>query len=307
MTFQKAAVIPSKGIGDALMMMISAHHLQKNGIEVTTFHPALHELRDWFPGQHFENEFNFEKIQSFDLVIVENDNSSKIKKLLAAFEKKELKYLSIFYPSYLSIKHASLSSLDQVFDPHLTMVENISLATARLLSLPASKFNGIVFPFGLVHRLYKNRILIHPTSSQKEKNWHSSKYLKLAEKLKNKGFDPCFIVHEYERENWKNVLKLGFDLPHFPHLSDLAAFTYQSGYVIGNDSLLGHLASNLGIPNWIIANDYKRMQLWRPGWLEGKVITPPFWIPNFKFLRIKKKYWQHCITTHQVLSNFETS
>jgi hypothetical protein len=299
---KKAAVIPCKGIGDALLMMITSHHLRLHGFEVTTFHPALSELSEWFPGHTFQPEASLDKLQTYDLVVVENDNSPRIQELRSAFENK----LSIFYPTYFSSKHAPLSHLDQVFKPDLSMAENLSLAVARLLSLSiASKNNGIAIPKQFIHRLYKNRVVIHPLSSQKQKNWDQKNYLKLAMQLKKKGYDPALVVSPSEREEWQSIAKKeGFELPYLANLSDLAAFVYQSGFMIGNDSLIGHLASNLSIPTCIIADDKKRMQLWRPGWLKGEVVTPPAWLPNFKFFRFKKTHWQQTISVRRVLSSF---
>ena len=45
---------------------------------------------------------------------------------------------------------------------------------------------------------------------------------------------------------------------------------------------MGHRASSLGVPDLVIAGHAKRIKQWRPGWTEGKVITPPSWLPNWK-------------------------
>jgi hypothetical protein len=84
----------------------------------------------------------------------------------------------------------------------------------------------------------------------------------------------------------------------------LAAFIFESGYHIGNDSMLGHLASNLNIPNLIIANDKRRMDLWRPGWRYGFIVLPPQWLPQFRPFRWKKDHWQHLISVKKVLTYF---
>ncbi len=278
----KAAVEPSRGIGDALLMMVASHQLLKAGYEVTTFHPHLGQLQRWFPGHRFSSE-PLSNPASFDLVILENDNSPRIKKG---------ENVSVFYPTYSPAKHGALSPLDQVFDAEKPMAENIAVCIADLLKLKQiSKDNGLTVPENLIHRLHEKRILIHPTSSAVEKNWTKEKYLRLAKHLEKRGYNPLFAVHAEESAEWNRVPAMVFS-----HLDPLACFLYESRVLIGNDSLLGHLASNLDLPTVILANDAKRMRLWRPGWRPGAVLTPPDWAP--------KRYWKHFISVRKVLRAF---
>ncbi len=293
-----AAVLPALGIGDALLMMIASHQLKMEGYHVTTFHDALPELSDWFPG-HELRACSESTLETFDLIIAENDNSPKIKELLDRFRPR----LSLFYPTYSSSKHVPLSVQDFAFDPDLTMAENIAEAMASLLELPvASKKNGIVPLPGLVHRIKKERILIHPTSRVFSKNWKAKKFLQLAHRLKSQGFDPLFCVGPNEKMEWKQIKEEGLALAEAPTLSALAGLIYESGYLIGNDSLAGHLGSNLGIPTLIVANDEKRMRLWRPGWQTGHLVLPPPYLPNWKLLR---QNWQSFIPVGKVLESFD--
>jgi lipopolysaccharide heptosyltransferase III len=295
----KAAVLPSKGIGDALLMMIASHRLLKEGFEVTTYHPKLRELQTWFPGHHFDS-FSPEEIASFDLIIAENDNSARIQRLKEAVSADKL---SIFYPTYSLNRHGPLSQLDRVFNSQKTMADNIAEATQSLLrSDHPSKDNGLRPPPELKHGLHPKRVVLHPMSSSPDKNWNRKRYLKLAYHLKKSGFHPAFALSMSERDSWVNEEG---DFPIFQTLSALASFIYESGYVIGNDSLVGHLASNLQIQTLIIANDARRMRLWKPGWKEGEVLTPPPWIPNVKFLRLRERYWSSFISTRRVFSIFE--
>jgi hypothetical protein len=292
-----ALVIPARGIGDALLMMIASEALHQEGYCVTTIHPALGELQEWFPQHNFSTGIS--ALDTFDLVIVENDNSSK----MGSFKNRP--QVSIFYPTYLPEKHGPLSSLDQVFDPTKPFAENVQEAMKRLLKrAQVSRSNGIRVPSGLKAQKFDKRVLLHPLSSAQEKNWKKEKYLSLANRLKKQGFEPVFVVSPNEREEFLDVEKRGFSLPQFSTLNELARFTYESGFVIGNDSLLGHLGSNLGLTTLIVADDPKRMQLWRPGWALSELITPPFWIPNFKWLRLRKKKWQSFISVRKVFRTF---
>jgi heptosyltransferase III len=300
-----AAVLPALGIGDALLMMIASHQLKMAGYRVTTFHAALPELASWFPGHDLQRlpfqEELLSTLSSFDLILVENDNSPKIKQLIDAYRHS----LSIFYPTYSIGKHAPLSSQDRIFDKNRPMADNIAEAIALLVNLPIpSKENGLSPPSGCIHRAKRKQALLHPTSREATKNWKSSGFLTVAHQLKKRGFDPLFCVSPQEQQTWKFIEKEGFVLANPPTLSALAALVYESGYVIGNDSLIGHLASNLGIPTLIIANDEKKMRLWRPGWLQGQLVLPPPYLPNWKFLRLKETKWQHFISPNKVLRSF---
>jgi ADP-heptose:LPS heptosyltransferase len=299
---QTAAVLPALGIGDALLMMIASEQLKKKGFQVTTFHDAFVELAPWFPGHNLRPLPSLEKLSSFDLVVAENDNSLKIKQLLAIHRDR----LSIFYPTYSPQKHAPLSSQDLVFNSNLSMADNVADAIASLINLPIScKDNGIHAPSDLIHRAKNQQVILHPTSRETSKNWKATGFLSLARKLKLKGYTPLFCVGPKELNAWKFVENHGFGLAEAPTLSALAALIYESGYVIGNDSLIGHLASNLNVPTVIIANDKKRMLLWRPGWLKGQLVLTPSYVPNWKFLRLKEKKWQHFISANKVLKVFD--
>ncbi|MBI2743685.1 MAG: hypothetical protein HYX48_07190 [Chlamydiales bacterium] len=297
---RSALVLPSRGIGDGLLMMIASQALYLAGYRVTTVHPALLELKEWFPNHNFAKEIP-SSLEEWDLIIAENDNSPKIQNLKSEREKSRLP-ISIFYPTYLEKKHGALHALDQSFDPSSSFAENASRAISKLLQKErASKDNGIRPPHHLTHRHYHERILIHPMSSSPQKNWTKERYIALACSLKKRGVSPVFIVSPEERSSWLEVESAGFPLPHFSTLSSLAEFTYESHALIGNDSLMGHLASNLGLPTTILADDPKRMQLWRPDWTPSTVITPPSWIPNPKWLRLRKNRWQQFISVSRAL------
>ena len=293
----RAAVLPAAGIGDALLMLIASHQLQLSGCQVTTFHSALPELSSWFPTHHFASPPPLEALSSFDRIIVENDNSPKMDQLRTAFREK----LTIFYPTYSLQKHGPLSPLDRAFSPTLSMAENI----ARSFSPTTSKENGITPPKSLQHRLYPKRVILHPTSSQNQKNWLPERFLQLATQLKKIGYDPIFTLSPAERAQWLFLEERGFSMPKLPTLASLAALIYEAGSIIGNDSLVGHLASNLAIPALIIASDPKRMRLWRPDWRPAQLLFPPSYLPNWKGLRLRDTQWQRWISVRSVLQAFK--
>ncbi len=272
----KVKILPCNGIGDALLMLIAAERLHSAGYDVMTIHPKLPELQKWFPHLKFGTEWVF---SDDDWIIAQNDNSPRVNTL----KQTQRDRLSLFYPTFVPSKNGPLSPLDRIFDPEKPMVENIAIAIGSFFDDEPLKENGITPPPHLTHRLHARRVLIHHTSSVEDKNWVKEKFQQVAHGLKRRGFKPVFV-------------------PEFASLDDLAAYVYQSGFVIGNDSLLGHLASNLQIPTLIIADKNERMKLWRPGWMEGSVVTLAPWIPSWKFF---EKNWKYFISSERVLRSFD--
>lgn len=288
---KRIAIFPASGIGDALLLMIAAFHYQQQGIQVDVYHDTITQLSPWFPSLRLHPLSPNIPYDNYDFLIVENDNSPKISQLIATQRDK----LQLIYPTYSAGKHAPLHPLDRVFDPTLSMAAN--LATH-------SKHNGITPPSGLYSRIYEKRVLIHPTSKLPQKNWTASSFVKLSQKLRHHGFFPHFVVSPQEKQDWEWIQQEQLPLVTPNTLSDLAALIYESGYLIGNDSAAGHLASNLGIPTLIIANDPKRLRLWRPDWEKSTLVFPPAYLPNFKGFRLKDHHWQSWIRPQKVLNSF---
>ena len=310
MIFRKALIITSKGLGDGLMMMVASDRLKRHGYKVITMNDHLGGLSDWFPGHLFEKELPLkayaEYVKYFDLVILQNDNTEKSKTIIQLHRKGIIRSLSIFYSSYEEKKHPPLTSWDIVFDPSRPMVENIAKAIAILLrAKEISRNNGIVSPSHLHFRRFERRVIIHPTASTIDRMWPIDSFLLLASKLKKLDFDPIFCLSIQEKQKFGSLIQREFFSPTIENLGDLASLIFESGYVIGNESGIVHLGSNLQIPTLVIASQERRIRLWRPGWRLGGVITPPSWIPNWKFLRMREKYWRKWITPGAVKSKFD--
>jgi len=309
MTLDKVAIIPSDGIGDALMMMVASHRLYCQGYEVTTFSSALIQLQPWFPPHSFKNRPRLEALEhtlkDFDLIIFQHENSPFAAALLSLYHDSKLKALSVFYAKYEEHKHFPLTPLDRVFHEKKPMVDNIARATSSILGLNhISKNNGLTLPAHLLHRRFKNRVLIHPTSREDNRIWPKEKFLSLAKLLEDEGFCPIFTVSPEEKPYWEQMLQGAYLVPSFPTLSDFASYALESGYLIGNDSGLGHLCSNLQIPTLILSSKKKHITLWRPGWYRGDIITPPWWIPNFKGSRLRENKWHKFIQPKDVFKKF---
>jgi len=183
----------------------------------------------------------------------------------------------------------------------ITMVENLfnfckdTLGLARVF-----KDNGIQIPEGVTKRRYKNRVILHPTSKDPLKNWSREKFMSLAKKLQRRGYVVSFIMSPEERLSWNNVIKSSFEVPYFHNLDMLARYVCESGWMIGTDSAVGHLANCIGIPTLTIFSRKGTALYWRPGWNEGIAIYPKLMIPG----KLGHRYWNAFLSTKMVIKAF---
>lgn len=294
---KEAAILCASGIGDGLLMMIAAHHLKKAGYVPKIFHDACKILKPLFQEDDFYPHVpldDLEKVlEKYEKVLVENDNSERAWHLFRLRDQGKLPHLSFMFPT--PSKH--MQERDILFDAYSPVATNIAKGCETLYRTPFSKENGLSVPKG-TFRKHPKRVVIHPTSNDPKRNWSKDKFLQLAEKLRKAGYSPVFCVGPHEREGW--------EAPEFKDLSEVAQFIYESGFFIGNDSGLGHLASNLGIKTLTISGNPKRVARWRPDWSEGRVVTLPFPLPNFKGIHfaMRDNHWQKFISVSSVLKQF---
>jgi heptosyltransferase-3 len=294
----RSALLCASGIGDGLLMMIVAHHLKKLGFNPTVFHDGAEDLALLFEEHTFERHVPIEELESYDAVIVENDNSKRAWDLFRLRDQGKMGQVRFIFPT----PSKNFKKGDFLFDSTLPVATNLANACAALLGSPQSKENDLTLPDG-EHQKYSKRVVIHPTSNDPKRNWGKSQFLELAKLLEAEGYSPVFCVGPSERKEWE---KLDIELPLFANLKELAAYIYESRFLIGNDSGLGHLASNLGIETLTISGNPKRVRLWRPDWSLGKVVTIPFPLPNFKGInfRMRENYWQKFIPVKKTFKAF---
>jgi heptosyltransferase III len=302
------AILCAQGLGDALLMMITAHHYAQNHYQVTFYYNQPDFLKPLFPYitiapypplEAFPSHF-----QHYDLLLVENDHSKQAWALSHLRSTQVLPNITFLFPT--PSKH-SYTPRDYLFNSRLPVATNLQHAMQKLLQLTsATKENGLVIPQGMQQR-YDRRIALHPTSKDPQRNWKQSQFLSLACRLKNLGYDPYFVLNTAESPSWQSLSTQGYQLFVFSSLLEITSFLYESRAFIGNDSGLGHLASNLGIPTVTISGNPKRVQLWRPDWAFNRVATLPCPLPNFKGIQwaFREKYWQNFVTVGRVLNNFK--
>lgn len=297
---KRAAVLCASGIGDGLLMMIAAHHLKKKGYVVTIFHEATTTLSPLFEHAHFSPypplRHLTATLKPFDRILVQNDHSERSWHLFK--ERKVLPQLSFFFP----IPSSQIQANDYLFHPYVPVATNLAKGCETLLGTSPSKDNALPIPQGKIHRKHPKRIVMHPTSNDLKRNWSPRQFVKLSQELERLGYTLSFCVAPYERKNWEHLQ----NVPTFHNLQEVAGYIYESGYLIGNDSGLGHLASNLKIPTLTISGNLKRVRLWRPDWCVGEIVTPILPLPNFKgiHLKIRDNFWQHFIPVRRTLKAF---
>jgi hypothetical protein len=350
------------GLGDGLIALVLSNNLHLNGAEVTTFHPFLANLQEWFPHlplRSFPLPDDLEGIlEGFDHYFLIYEKTPWMQAVLG--------HCQTFYPKRTTVLNPIATANRDYpyweegrFDGTRSFVENLYRYCKDVLRFAvATKSNGIEIPNHVRSKRFMNRVIFHPTSSRPGKNWKEEKYCALAAKLQDKGFAASFILTEEERQGWElnalycdrsscvnlgwlrlrqivpprspcysamvslartALLRFGFvslspnshnlsgrsiDAPVFSGLSELAAFVCESGYMIGNDSGIGHLASCLGLPTVTICRNEQSVRFWRPAWAPGRIITPSKWIPNVKGLRLRDKHWKKWISVNKVFDEF---
>jgi len=278
------ALIGGPGLGDNLIQMVFVHNAHLADKNVTIFSNVMCQLKRWFPFWTIEPSLDKENF---------NRQLMKFEKIFspappAPWAAKEIKQKWINY--------------EEMFDPRINRVENIVLASRHFLKIqhPSQK-NGIQIPKTLRWRHHQNRVILNPTSANEDKNWQPKKFIALAHRIKKQNMEPVFIMSKPELAQWESVINGQFPLHGFPNIDECAAFIYESGFFIGNDSGGGHLASNLNIPTLSIHGRKGKAQTWRPGWGTVVVVIPPI---NLIGGNLRQRHWKLFLTVNRVEKSF---
>jgi heptosyltransferase III len=282
------ALILSSALGDSLLMMTVARNLRLNGIAVTVFGKQINNMRSWFPGIDIEPELRLDdcaaKLARFDTVIQLHAN-------------KPFVNLERLHPKVLILAHLCSANSTESMAERLTRFCRDELRLAQV-----DKGNGITPLPGLLHRHRPLRVAIHPMASTTDKCWLPSRFISLAIKLRDSGFDPQFVVAPEEREHWTHIERLGLTLADLGPLDQVAAWLYECGWFIGNDSGIGHLASSLQIPTLSLFMRRGTARTWRPGWGVGQVLIGSAFLPTG---RLKERYWKYMLSVNKVADAFD--
>lgn len=321
----RIALVPSMGLGDGCIYLVLAANLARAGYQVTVLSNHFGALDEWLP--LFEARplptpaETFAVLDAFDLVI--SDMGSMLTRHTEAAETLARRYVFVGtlkvdsrfvrepaaetlarLPAgkarLLAPLAAAAGPLRCIPDDSVSMVEQaVSFCRKRLGLAEASSDIGLQMASTLKHRRHANRVMLHPLSYNVKKNWPARKYLALARRLRAEGYEPQFVLSPKERCDHLEVFASEFEVPEFPDAKALAAYLYESGYVIGNDSGVGHLASALGVPVLTLYRKRRDGFCWRPGWGAGKVVRPVF---SLNFMREK---WAMFMSVNRVVRGFQ--
>jgi heptosyltransferase III len=285
----RVALVLSPAIGDSLLMMTIARNLRHNGVEVTVFGDQIRSLREWFPGVDTREDLGAVGGPRSPGIPVPRDLAPRLSGfdvVLQMHRNRPFIGLEHCHPRVIFLDHLCRVRSTQSMADRLSRfcLEELGLASAH-------KSNGITAPAGLQYRKHPLRVAIHPTASTADKCWLASRFIRLALQLRELGFSPEFVVAPQERADWLHIERLGLALPDLGSLDNVAAWVYESGWFIGNDSGIGHLASSLHIPTLSLFMRRGIARTWRPDWGAGQVL--------------KERYWKYMLSVGQVSRAFE--
>lgn len=307
----KAGVFCHNGLGDGVNCLVLSNNLHLNGWEVDTYQNTVGSMQNWFPHLPVYPYPSLEELprilSSYDwYFVVHNDTDPFVKQLIQEGKKRFPEKLKVLYlyPSPNIVNEPYYS--DCLTNPKASIAENMRIVCEKVLHLPKiTRSNGFTPIEGLSSHKYPKRIVIHPTSARETRNWPKEKFIQLGLRLKAQGFELTFVPGQKSLKEWEDVKDLGFNLLDFPNLDSLSRYIYESGYLIGNDSGLAHLASALSVPTLTFCRRRTWALMWGPSFHKAVVVTPPSWIPNIRGFRIRDVHWKKFISVRKALSGFK--
>jgi hypothetical protein len=278
------AILGGRGLGDNLIEMVLAENARRAGFRTTMYSDVLSSLAEWFPLHRMLPSLPPERMEG-ELRCYDRILEPKPPRMLLdqAILNRWVDYGRMYRDDRSQVQNMVAISR-QVFD--------LEAATAEI---------GIVAPGALIWRRFADRVCIHPTSAETCKNWLPRRFLRLGLRLAAAGFSVAFIMSRGECEAWRPVIGEAFPLHGFASVAECAAFLYESGYFIGNDSGGGHLASCLGIPTLSIHGRKGKAVRWRPDWGAVEVVTPRI---NLIGSLLRQHYWKYMLPVGAVERGF---
>lgn len=281
------AFVMSPALGDFLISMVIVDNLVRHGVDVQVFGDTAHALRDWFPRA---------RIAPLPPVAALRARLAPFRTVIQMHRDRPVADLLMLHP-----RARTLHDVEFGAGPGC-MAERFADVCRRELGLAHVDLdNGMRAPQGLRHRHHAQRIVIHPEASTDDKRWSASRFIRLAHCLRDRDFEVYFVIAPAERARWRDLDAHCISAPYFPDLHRLARWIFESGWCIGNDSGIGHLASNLGIPTLSLFRRRGVAQRWRPAWGETRTVLPWQWLPG---ARLKERFWRETLTCSRVLSAF---
>ena len=324
----RIALVAFSSLGDGLLYLMMAHNLALNGYRVTYFGSLAYQLRGWLPDldiqPHPPLDALDQALSGYDLVLM--SPPQPLRDALTAERLADLKskwqLICLRAPqdwqhdlrATLSARctpaaYAEIAPLlggsgairyrkfdgESVVDICLDFMRNKMGLTRTQRQVP------ILPPAEHAFRRHPRRVVLSPDSANAEKkDWSPEGFLRLAHTLEQHGYTPVFVVAPARHQDWQAKIGGRYSLPRFDDIGELAAFIYESGALIANDSGNGHLASFLGVPVVTIYRKNNPRFHWRPDWGPGRVVGP--WLT----LHWRgKAHWRPFVRTRTILAALE--
>ncbi|MFV1991275.1 MAG: hypothetical protein ACC652_11105, partial [Acidimicrobiales bacterium] len=266
------AIVAPSGLGDAVVMLILANHLQRNHFRVTFYSDCAFELAGWLPRLSMRPLFEFSDIDRelapYDLTITESatiirhrypesaQDSLGERYWFFSFGKGGVKATYKFDRTDALFKEQTSESRKRRLRPLVGLngislkefgqgtscAQGFALLCHEHLKFPdIDKEAGLEVPRSLEYRKHKRRVLIHPVSSAHQRDLLAGRALAFAGLLQKNGWEPVFIMTRAQYVVWKPFLDGRFMVPMLEKIHHLAAYIYESGFVVAVDSGVGHL------------------------------------------------------------------
>lgn len=286
-TTKTAAFVMSPALGDTLNLLIVAHNLVRAGWRVDVFGDHAYTLAAWFP--HFSIAPALTPGEAREVL-------ARYPYVIQMHRDRPLAQLRDWHAGFIDLHEAEYAQ-----NPYCMAKRFADFAAARFDLYDVETSNGMEAPAGLRFRKHVSRVAVHPEASTPDKRWLPQRFLELFQRLHAAGMQVEFVLEARERSRWEHLAGELPPLRSFASSAQLAAWLYESGWFIGNDSGVGHLASALGIPTLTVFRRRRVAQRWRPGFTAGDIVLPSWWVPT---AGLKERWWRESISVGRVLKAF---
>ena len=262
-------LVGATALGDGLLTLVLAENLRRAGRASTLYHTQLTELSAWFPHATIEalpgRDALADLMQETPALFV--GDPGMIRRGVRGRPIPEGQQRLVFSKAHWTRSARYLASLAE--------------DTSRAFDLPwVTEENGLTPPDGDRRATHPKRICLHPLSASAHKNWPAERFLELADLLADDGWEPVFLLAEDELAPWARQGGATHPAVAPGALDKVAAYLHASGAAIANDSGIGHLAANVGLPTLSIFRKRSASRFWAPSWGHTRVVTAPLRLPG---------------------------
>jgi hypothetical protein len=304
-SMKKVLVCSQNGLGDLFFALFLAKNLSLHGSAVTLYYGSgcsLDSVIDYCKILPYPSE---EKVD-FDLALFDeiylfyHEENEYVKKLVLEGKKRKKDKFLIIYPYPTPYVKLKPFFKDSEINPEISLFENIQNFLIKKCEIKTP------ICFDLLPKqnqaINSKSIVLHVTSSNINKDWPIEKFIKLAERLIEKGYEVHFFTKEkkYFEKEWKWLQQMGYSVPLFDSLIEVMEFLSKARLAIGVDSGICHFASVLQVPAIIIGRRKNILRFWQPKWSKSAFIAPSSLVPNFRWFRLRDRFWKHLVTVKSV-------